>query len=105
MSCEGGGNRVQYTSTGDGLMFSTVGKVNGGEVQQNHCSRGTTLATQGTKENQDAMVGTDGKLFPDIRCYECNQYGHYASHYPQLTNTNKCESRQEHLTVSFSLTQ
>ena len=99
------GDRVQYTPTSDGLMFSMAGEIKGGEGQQQPCGEGTTLATQGAKDDQEAVAGTDGKLFPNMRCYECNQYGHYASHSPQASDTNKHEPSQQCLTVSISFTQ
>ena len=68
---------------------------------------GTTVATDWKEQEQTTVPGTDGKTYANIMCYKCNQYGHYASHCWQAppSESDKQESTQQHMTVSFSFTQ
>ena len=100
------GDQAQYTPSGDGLTFTTVGKNSQSNNPAQH-DLGPTCATDGKEQEQTTVPGTDGKTYANIRCYECNHYGHYASHCPQAMpcESDKQESTQQHLTVSFSFTQ
>ena len=79
-----GGNQVQYTMSGDSLTFATVGNtstsINLNHSTEQQYNQATTSTTSRNEQGQLPVPQTDGKVFPNIRCYECNQYGHYASH-------------------------
>ena len=95
------GDRVQYIPTSDGLTFTTAGTTR--TTTEHDC--GTTLATQGENSHatNNIIAGTDGRIHENVKCYGCNNYGHYQSHCPQTTDTR--QSAQTHLTMGFSFMQ
>ena len=95
------GDRVQHIPTSDGLTFTTAGTTR--TTTEHDC--GTTLATQGENSHatNNIIAGTDGQIHENVKCYGCNNYGHYQSHCPQTTDTR--QSAQTHLTMGFSFMQ
>ena len=69
------GDWVQYAPGGDGLMFTTMSELMSSQTQDQQSVEGMTMTTQGNNQEQEVVPGTDGKTFPIIWCYECNQYG------------------------------
>ena len=91
-------DQVQHIPTSDGLTFTTAGTTR--PSTEHNC--GTTLTTQceNSHATNNIIAGTDGQIHENIRCYGCNNYGHYQSHCSQTTNTR--HSAQTHLTMGFS---
>ena len=42
-----------------------------------------STTNNGSNEQRTPVAGTDGRLLPDIMCYNCNTQGHYAGQCPQ----------------------
>ena len=95
------GDCVQYVPTSNGLTFTTAGTTR--TTTEHDC--GTTLATQGENSHatNNIIAGTDGRIHENVKCYGCNNYGHYQSHCPQTIDTR--QSAQPHLTMGFSFMQ
>ena len=99
------GDRVQYKPTSDGLTFTTAGTTRTTTRTTTEHDCGTTLATQGENSHatNNIIAGTDGQIHENVKCYGCNNYGHYQGHCPQTTDTR--QSAQTHLTMGFSFMQ
>ena len=95
------GDWVQHIPTSDSLTFTTAEMT---RPTTEH-DFGTTLATQGENSHatNNIIAGTYGWIHEDVRCYGCNNYGHYQSHCPQTADTR--QSAQTHLTMGFSFMQ
>ena len=88
------GDRVQYIPTSDGLTFTTAGTTRTITRTTTEHDCGTTLATQGENSHasNNIIAGTDGRIHENVKCYGCNNYGHYQSHCPQTTDTRHVEN-------------
>ena len=91
---------------GHGLTFITIREADGkANLEQLMSDRALTAHGSNCEDSQKGTVpGTDGCVYANIHCYECNQYGHYI-YQCQKVNDGNCGMGQQHLMVCFSFTQ
>ena len=92
------GDHVQHNPSSNGLTFTTTGG------NEEHIESSTSLNTQDSN-HPNIVAGTDCQVHENIRCFGCNNYGHYQSHCPQASSGGQQQSGEQHLTMGLSLMQ
>ena len=75
-----------YTITSHRLTVTTMSKITETSclsLLQTSTHQSNNVQGQISPQEQIAnFVGKDGKLHAYLSCYDCNSFGHYASHFP-----------------------
>ena len=56
-------------------------------------------------ENITVIPGVDGKLFKNVKCFSCNNFGHYANECPNQTASSDANNKNISANKGFSFTQ
>ena len=59
-------------------------KTNGGKLKDSGNDKEKIESDTGVMYSQDDVVpGTNGKVYAQVKCHECQKFGHYKSHCPE----------------------
>ena len=73
-------------------------------VERNTLSLPTVFNTQNSN-HPNIVAGTDGQVHEKIKCFWCNNYGHYQSNCLQDRSGGQQQSGQKHVTIGFLFMQ